>query len=64
MQKLRNKVLNETTNFCLECNLREKCIEEECVIFRIENIIEDRRKQIDKNRIRNRYRKKRSSNIS
>ena len=38
--KLRNKILNETTTFCLSCNLREKCIEKECVIFRIENIIE------------------------
>jgi len=38
--KLRNKILNETTTFCLSCNLREKCIEKECVIFRIETIIE------------------------
>ena len=39
--KLRNKLLNETTTFCLSCNLREKCIEIECVIFRIETIIEN-----------------------
>lgn len=39
--KLRNKLLNETTTFCLSCNLREKCIEKECVIFRIETIIEN-----------------------
>lgn len=38
--KLRNKILNETTSFCISCNLREKCIEKECVIFRIETIIE------------------------
>ena len=38
--KLRNKLLNETTTFCLSCNLREKCIEKECIIFRIETIIE------------------------
>ena len=38
--KLRNKILNETTTFCLYCHLRESCIEKECVIFRIENIIE------------------------
>ena len=40
MNKLRNKILNETTSFCLSCSLREKCIEKECVIFRIETIIE------------------------
>ena len=38
--KLRNIILNETTTFCLSCNLREKCIENECIIFRIEQIIE------------------------
>jgi len=38
--KLKNKLLNETTTFCLSCNLREKCIEKECVIFRIEQIVE------------------------
>lgn len=45
MKSIRDKVLNETTNHCLNCNLREKCIEEECVIFRIEKIIEQRRKK-------------------
>ena len=39
--KLRNKLLNESTTFCLSCNLREKCIEKECVIFRIETIIDN-----------------------
>jgi len=39
--KLRDKILNETTTFCLSCNLREKCIEKECVIFRIETIIDN-----------------------
>jgi len=38
--KLRNKILNETTSFCISCNLREKCIEKECIIFRIEQIVE------------------------
>jgi len=38
--KLRNKILNETTTFCSFCNFREKCIEKECVIFRIEQIVE------------------------
>jgi len=38
--KLRNKILNETTTFCLSCALREKCIEKKCIIFRIETIIE------------------------
>ena len=38
--KLRDKILNETTTFCLSCNLREKCIEKECVVFRIENLVD------------------------
>ncbi|MBQ9072289.1 MAG: hypothetical protein IJY25_03960 [Bacilli bacterium] len=51
MKSIRDKVLNETTNHCLNCNLREKCIEEECVIYRIEKIVEQRRKK-DGNKIR------------
>lgn len=40
IKKLRNAILNETTNFCVKCNLRENCIENECIIFRIESIVE------------------------
>ena len=35
-----NKILNEITNFCEECGSREQCPEKECVLFRIEKIIE------------------------
>ncbi len=36
-----DKILNETTTFCESCPKRECCIEEECVIFRIEKIVEE-----------------------
>lgn len=34
------RILDEITNFCKECNSRGCCPEEECVLFRIEKIIE------------------------
>ena len=40
MKKIRNKILNETTSICFNCNLRERCLEEKCVLFRIEKIVE------------------------
>ena len=39
--KNMDKILNETTTFCESCPKRECCIEEECVIFRIEKIVEE-----------------------
>jgi hypothetical protein len=41
MINLEEKILIETTTFCENCPYKEKCIEEECVIFRIEKILED-----------------------
>ena len=41
MIDLKEKILIETTTFCEDCPNREKCLEEECVIFRIEKILED-----------------------
>lgn len=35
-----DKILTEITNYCENCPLREKCIEKECVLFRIEKIVE------------------------
>lgn len=32
------KILNEITTFCEDCPNREKCLEKECVLFRIEQI--------------------------
>ena len=33
------EILNEITAFCENCLNREKCIEKECVLFRIEQIV-------------------------
>lgn len=34
-----NLILNETTNYCLDCGIRENCAEDACVLRRIEKII-------------------------
>ena len=39
LEKTREEILNETTSFCNECPSKESCPEEECVLFRIEQII-------------------------
>lgn len=52
---MKNKVLLEITDFCFDCHLHEKCIEEKCVLFRIEKIIckkEGKRNEINDKRIR------------
>lgn len=36
---MEEKILNETTTFCMECPSRECCPEEECVLYRIEQIV-------------------------
>lgn len=33
------KILNETTSFCETCSSRECCCEENCVLYRIEQIV-------------------------
>ena len=38
--ELINAILNETTTFCEECGSREICPEDECVLYRIEKIVE------------------------
>lgn len=52
---MKNKVLLEITDFCFNCPIHEKCIEEKCVLFRIEKIIckkEEKRNEINAKRIR------------
>lgn len=39
---MEEKILLEITNHCEECPNRECCPEEECVLFRIEKIVEER----------------------
>lgn len=36
---MKDKILNETTTFCNECSSKECCREEDCVLFRIEQIV-------------------------
>lgn len=36
---MEEKILNETTSFCNGCPNKEHCPEEECVLFRIEQIV-------------------------
>ena len=36
---MKNKILIEITNFCRECNSHECCPEEECILYRIEQLI-------------------------
>jgi hypothetical protein len=33
------KILTEITESCEQCPKREKCLEEDCVLFRIEQIL-------------------------
>ena len=36
---MEDKILTEITDFCEECASHECCPEEECVLFRIEQIV-------------------------
>ena len=52
---MKNKILLEITDFCFDCPLHEKCIEEKCVLFRIEKLIckkEEKLNEINDKRIR------------
>jgi len=37
---MREKILYEITNFCEECPSHDCCPEEECVLYRIEKILD------------------------
>lgn len=40
-----DEILNEITTFCNECASKESCSEEECVLYRIEQIVLERGKE-------------------
>ena len=46
---MKEEILTEITDFCRECPSHEDCPEEECVLYRIEQIIENvsNRKETD-----------------
>lgn len=35
-----DEILTEITDYCENCPYHEKCVEEECILFRIEQIVE------------------------
>lgn len=37
-QKLKKSILNETTTFCNTCPNKERCPENDCVIYRLETL--------------------------
>lgn len=41
---MEEKILLEITNYCESCPCHEKCVEQECVLFRIEKLIEEETK--------------------
>lgn len=43
------KILNETTSFCETCSSRECCCEEDCVLYRIEQIVLNKDSEETKN---------------
>lgn len=44
---MEEKILEEITNFCEECPSHENCPEEDCVLYRIEQIIDFKEKEED-----------------
>ena len=48
---MKYRILLEISNQCKNCHLNNKCIEENCILYRIENIILEKReeKKNDKN---------------
>ena len=36
---MQEKILEEITKHCEECSLKERCPEEDCTLFRIEQIV-------------------------
>lgn len=40
---MKDEILNETTTFCNECSSKECCPENECVLYRIEQILNGKR---------------------
>ena len=42
---MEDKILNETTTFCESCPKRECCPEEECILWRIEQIVTNKEEE-------------------
>lgn len=42
---MEDKILNEITSFCEECNSKDCCPESDCVLFRIEQIVLEKEQQ-------------------
>lgn len=38
---MKEEILTEITDYCFNCPKHENCPEEDCVLYRIEKIIED-----------------------
>lgn len=50
---MKNKILLEISNYCTICPIHDKCVEDDCVLFRIETIILNTKKQKQKGRNKN-----------
>lgn len=44
---MKEKILNETTSYCGTCSNRECCLEMECILFRIEQILNSIKSDVD-----------------
>lgn len=40
IEKINNNILNETTTFCESCASKDCCPEEDCVLYRIEKLVD------------------------
>ena len=40
IEKISNNILNETTTFCESCVSKDCCPEEDCVLYRIEKLVD------------------------
>ena len=40
IEKISNNILNETTTFCESCASKDCCPEEDCVLYRIEKLVD------------------------
>lgn len=40
IEKISNNILNETTTFCEYCASKDCCPEEDCVLYRIEKLVD------------------------
>ena len=45
MKKKEVKIMNEITDFCEQCPSKDCCPEEDCVLFRIEKILFEKKEE-------------------